>query len=168
VLISFVLDAALLFVFVTRITRNLRERDARLATLKQQTAEEDHIVRMGLLASGAAHELGTPLASLAVILGDWRRMPVIASNPELLQEVEEMQAAVKRCKSILTGVPIVSGRSARRGTARDDGEYVRQRAGGRMARCALSPRRWTLPMRSAPIFIVSDSALKQVGLQCSR
>ena len=108
-LISFVLDAALLFVFVTRITRNLRERDARLATLKQQAAEEDHIVRMGLLASGAAHELGTPLASLAVILGDWRRMPVIASNPELLQEVEEMQAAVKRCKSILTGVLLSAG-----------------------------------------------------------
>lgn len=108
-LVCFVVDAALLFVFVTRITRNLRERDARLAALKQHAVEEDHIVRMGLLASGAAHELGTPLASLSVILGDWHRMPVITSNPELLQEVEEMQAAVKRCKSILTGVLLSAG-----------------------------------------------------------
>jgi two-component system sensor histidine kinase RegB len=108
-LVCFAVDAALLFVFVTRITRNLRERDARLAALKQHAAEEDHIVRMGLLASGAAHELGTPLASLSVILGDWRRMPVIASNPELQQEVEEMQTAVKRCKSILTGVLLSAG-----------------------------------------------------------
>lgn len=108
-LVCFVVDAALLFVFVTRITRNLRERDARLAALKQHAAEEDHIVRMGLLASGAAHELGTPLASLSVILGDWRRMPVITGNPELLQEVDEMQAAVKRCKSILTGVLLSAG-----------------------------------------------------------
>ncbi len=107
--VCFVLDAALLFVFVTRITRNLREQDARLAALKQHAVEEDHIVRMGLLASGAAHELGTPLASLSVILGDWRRMPKIASNPELLEEVGEMQAAVKRCKSILTGVLLSAG-----------------------------------------------------------
>jgi two-component system sensor histidine kinase RegB len=46
---------------------------------------------MGLLASGAAHELGTPLATLAVILGDWRRMPHFAGDPELLTEVAEMQ-----------------------------------------------------------------------------
>jgi two-component system sensor histidine kinase RegB len=107
--ICFALDAALLVVFVTRITRNLRERDARLAALKQREVEEDHIVRMGLLASGAAHELGTPLSSLSVILGDWRRMPAITGNPELLQEVEEMQAAVRRCKSILTGVLLSAG-----------------------------------------------------------
>ncbi|MBS0252470.1 MAG: HAMP domain-containing histidine kinase [Proteobacteria bacterium] len=108
-LVCFAVDAALLFGFVTRITRNLRERDARLAALKQHAAEEDHIVRMGLLASGAAHELGTPLASLSVILGDWRRMPAITGNPELMQEVDEMQAAVKRCKSILTGVLLSAG-----------------------------------------------------------
>src|SRR3546814_666331 len=49
-LVSFVLVAVLLVVFVTRINANLRARDARLAALRQQAAEEDHIVRMGLLA----------------------------------------------------------------------------------------------------------------------
>ena len=78
-LICFILDAALLAVFITRINRNLRQRDTHLANLRQQAAEEDHIVRMGLLASGAAHELGTPLATLSVILGDWRRMPVLTA-----------------------------------------------------------------------------------------
>ena len=33
-----------------------------------------------LLASGAAHELGTPLASLSVALGDWRQEPAIAAT----------------------------------------------------------------------------------------
>jgi two-component system sensor histidine kinase RegB len=101
---AFVLNAGLLVFFLIRITRNLRTRDARLAALKQQAAEEDLIVRMGLLASGAAHELGTPLASVAVILGDWRRMPEINRNPELTADIEEMQAAIERCKSIVTGI----------------------------------------------------------------
>jgi two-component system sensor histidine kinase RegB len=108
-LICFVLDAALLVVFVTRVNRILRRRDERLADLRQQAAEEDHIVRMGLLASGAAHELGTPLATLSVILGDWRRMPVFRGDPELLQEIADMQAEVRRCKTIVTGILLSAG-----------------------------------------------------------
>lgn len=102
--ICFALVAVLLVVFITRIGRILRERDARLAAMRQRAAEEEHIVRMGLLASGAAHELGTPLSTLAVILGDWQHLPHFASDPELLQDVVEMQAQVLRCKAIVTGI----------------------------------------------------------------
>jgi two-component system sensor histidine kinase RegB len=103
------LNAALLVIFITRINRNLRARDTRLADLRERAAEEEHIVRMGLLASGAAHELGTPLSTVSVILGDWRRMPVFAHDPELLQEIDEMQAQLKRCKSIVSGVLLSAG-----------------------------------------------------------
>jgi two-component system sensor histidine kinase RegB len=103
-LIGFVLTAMLLGLFVTRIIRNLRARDRRLADLREQAAEEDGIVRMGLFASAAAHELGTPLASLSVILGDWRRMPRLANDPELAGELGEMQAEVDRCKAIVTDI----------------------------------------------------------------
>ncbi|WP_330448553.1 hypothetical protein FLP41_15665 [Paracoccus marcusii] len=54
------LAASLLTWFVTRITANLRDRDAQIQALRQQMLEEDHLVRLGLLSSGAAHELGTP------------------------------------------------------------------------------------------------------------
>ncbi|WP_338665389.1 ATP-binding protein [Pararoseomonas sp. SCSIO 73927] len=108
-LVCFVLDAVLLVVFVTRISRNLRVRDARLAHLRQQAMQEEHIVRMGLLASGAAHELGTPLATLSVILGDWQRMPALRAIPDLGAEMEEMQTAVRRCKTIISGILLSAG-----------------------------------------------------------
>jgi two-component system sensor histidine kinase RegB len=108
-LICLLLDAVLLVVFVTRVGRNLRERDVYLADLRQQAAEEDHIVRMGLLASGAAHELGTPLATLSVILSDWRRMPAFTADPEMSHEIDDMQAEVQRCKSIVTGILLAAG-----------------------------------------------------------
>jgi two-component system sensor histidine kinase RegB len=108
-LIAFMLTAALLAIFVTQVSANLRQRDARLSDLRQQAAEEDHIVRMGLLASGAAHELGTPLATLDVILSDWRRMPQLAGNRELAQDIEDMRAEVQRCKTIVTGVLLSAG-----------------------------------------------------------
>ncbi len=109
VLISFMLIAALLAVFITRIGSNRRTGDAQLAALRQRAAEEDHIVRMGLLASGAAHELGTPLATLAVILGDWRHMPEFCNNPEMLEELTEMQVQLQRCKTIVSGVLLSAG-----------------------------------------------------------
>lgn len=108
-LICFLLIASLLVVFITRIGRILRERDARLAELRQRAAEEDHIVRMGLLASGAAHELGTPLSTLSVILGDWQHLPTMASDGELHNDVLEMQAQVARCKSIVTNILLAAG-----------------------------------------------------------
>lgn len=107
--LAFVLIAVLLVLFVTRISGNLRARDAYLADVRQQAAEEDHIVRMGLLASGAAHELGTPLSSLSVILGDWRRLPQIAGDAQLREELDDMQAAIARCKTILGDILMTAG-----------------------------------------------------------
>ncbi|HWW48428.1 MAG TPA: ATP-binding protein [Xanthobacteraceae bacterium] len=114
--VCFVLAACLLVLFIGRITRNLRARDTRLAELRQHSIEEDHIVRMGLLASGAAHELGTPLATLSVILGDWSRMREIRGNEELAQELEEMQAQLDRCKTIVSGILMSSGEARGEGT----------------------------------------------------
>lgn len=109
ILICFVLNAVLLLVFIKRVTRTRRAADARLAELRQRAAEEEHIVRMGLLASGAAHELGTPLSTIAVILGDWRYMPAFTSDPDLYQEIQEMQTQVQRCKAIVSGILLSAG-----------------------------------------------------------
>lgn len=116
--VCFVLAASLLAFFISRISRNLRIRDEHLADLRQRAAEEDHIVRMGLLASGAAHELGTPLATLSVILNDWRRMPTFRSDPELTQEIGEMQAQLDRCKTIVSGILMSSGEARGEGPVR--------------------------------------------------
>lgn len=88
---------------------NLRERDARLAAARRRRVEEEHIVRMGLLASGAAHELGTPLSTLAVILGDWQHDKRLTSNAALKEDIAEMQTQVQRCKSIVSGILLSAG-----------------------------------------------------------
>lgn len=102
--ISFAMVASLLVLFIVRISRNLRARDAHVADLRQHAAEEEGIVRMGLFASGAAHELGTPLGTISVILGDWRREPVIASDVRLAPELDDMLSEVDRCKAIVSDI----------------------------------------------------------------
>lgn len=107
--ICFVLNASLIVFFITRIGSNLRAGDALLAAMRQRAVEEEHIVRMGLLASGAAHELGTPLATMSVVLNDWKRMPQFANDEDLLDEIEEIQAQLLRCKSIVSGILLSAG-----------------------------------------------------------
>ena len=108
-MVSLGLIAVLLVAFATRIGRNLRERDSALAEIRQRAAEEDHIVRMGLLASGAAHELGTPLSSLSVLIGDWQRMPRLKDDPDLQEDLSDMALAVRRCKTIVSGILVSAG-----------------------------------------------------------
>ena len=161
-LLCFMLNAALLVIFITRINRNLRARDARLAYLRERAAEEEHIIRMGLLASGAAHELGTPLSTLSVILGDWRRMPPFNESPELLQEIDEMQAQVTRCKSIVSGILLSAGEARGEApvetTVRTflDDLVAEWRSTRNVAQLSYHNR------FGADLPIVSDSALKQM------
>lgn len=161
-LVCFLLIAVLLVVFLTRVNMNLRTSDAELASTRQRAAEEDHIVRMGLLASGAAHELGTPLASLSVLIGDWRHMPQLTDNRELQEDLTDMDAAVQRCKAIVGGILMSAGEA--RGVA-PEVTTMRTFLDGIVSDCRAVWRNVTLvydDQFGTDIPIVSDTALRQV------
>lgn len=160
-LVCFGLVAALLVMFMSRISDTLRQKAAQLALLRQHAVEEEHIVRMGLLASGAAHELGTPLATVSVILGDWKRMPQFRNDPVLLEEITEMQTQLRRCKSIVSGILLSAGEARGESAVRTT---IRSFLDGLAAAWQGSR-----PVRSfqynnriaADLPVASDSALKQ-------
>lgn len=159
--LTYVLAAVLLVSFVTRISANLRARDAHLAEMRERAVEEDHIVRMGLLASGAAHELGTPLSTLSVILGDWTREPVLAADPRLAEEIAEMQAEVLRCKAIVGDILFAAGEVRGEAPARTTLAAFLTTVASNWD--ALHPGLLTIEDRLGPdLSIVSDQALAQV------
>lgn len=161
-LVCFLLIAVLLVAFVTRISRNLRERDAALAASRQRAAEEDHIVRMGLLASGAAHELGTPLSTLSVLIGDWKGAPALANQAELQEDLADMDAAVRRCKAIVSGI-LMSAGEARGEAPQLTTMRVFLTALVDEARAGRMPGTVEFNDRFGPdVAIVSDPALRQV------
>ncbi len=160
-LVCFALDAALLVMFISRISDTLRQKAAQLALLRQHAVEEEHIVRMGLLASGAAHELGTPLATVSVILGDWKRMPQFRSDPGLLEEITEMQTQLQRCKSIVSGILLSAGEARGESAVRTT---VRNFLDGLVASWQASRQVGSFQYNSRihdDLPVASDSALKQ-------
>jgi len=106
-LISYIFAAILLLIFVTKIIKNLQEGDYRINLLERQSLEKEQVIRMGLLATGAAHELGTPLSTISVILGDWKKMNL---QNDLLKDVEIVETQLARCKKILSEILLDSGK----------------------------------------------------------
>ena len=106
-MISYVFAAILLLIFVTKIIKNLREGDEKINLLKRQSLAKEQVIRMGLLATGAAHELGTPLSTISVILGDWKKMNL---KKDLIEDVKIIESQLNRCKKILSEILIDSGK----------------------------------------------------------
>lgn len=162
-LICFAINALLLVFFIRRIDSNLRDRDVEISKMNFQAAEERHIIRMALLASGAAHELGTPLSTISVILGDWRRMTAIQNNPVLQDDILEMQTQLQRCKSIVTDVLLSAGEARGESSIRTT---VKQFFDAAVEEWRLSRRitqfEYLNSFHEGDVSIVSDTTIKQM------
>jgi two-component system, sensor histidine kinase RegB len=104
---NFLLSAALIAFFVVRMAASLRERDHLLAATREDVLRNERIVGLGTLAAGAAHELGTPLATMAVVIQELQRDQ--GSNAELSDNLGLLRNQVDTCKAILTRLVASSG-----------------------------------------------------------
>ena len=65
--LSFLLSAAITIGFVSGLARLARRREIALKQVEQESINSQHLVTLGALAAGAAHELGTPLSNIAML-----------------------------------------------------------------------------------------------------
>lgn len=96
---AFVLSAALVAFFATRIRRALEQRDQELGRLRHEAEQAARFAAVGTLAAGTAHELGTPLGTIAV-LAEELKTPGLA-GAEVKESGEAILAAVARCKDVV-------------------------------------------------------------------
>lgn len=107
--LTFVFSALIISWFVARMTAALRGRDAALATAREAALRNERVVALGNLAAGAAHELGTPLATMAVLAGE------LARHKDLPDDVRDdaklLAGQVQECKRIITQLAARAGSS---------------------------------------------------------
>lgn len=100
--LTFAVSAALIGWFVLRMTAAIRSRDAELAAAREQAMRAERIVALGTLAAGAAHELGTPLATMAVIVGELQHDPGLSAAARA--DLAIVREQIGACKEIVTGL----------------------------------------------------------------
>lgn len=101
---GFVLSAIWIAWFGVRMAQALRDRDAMLARRREQELKQERVVALGALAAGAAHELGTPLATLAIVAGDLE-----PEKPLPSQSLQVLRDQIARCKHILNSLAASAG-----------------------------------------------------------
>ncbi|HOB60916.1 MAG TPA: ATP-binding protein [Candidatus Competibacteraceae bacterium] len=96
----FAISALLVAGFVARLSAALRNRDRQVAQLREQALRDEQILTLGLFAAGAAHELGTPLSTIAVLA---QEMEYDRENDvELRTDLDTLRQQVDACKGILS------------------------------------------------------------------
>jgi two-component system sensor histidine kinase RegB len=103
----FIVSAALIAHYVSSLAQSLRERDRQLAQAREEALRNERIVALGVLSAGAAHELGTPLATMSVLAEDMARRH--SRHAELAADVADLQTEIAHCKRILNALTQATG-----------------------------------------------------------
>lgn len=96
--VNFVVSAILISYFVFKMASTLRQREGELAHVREKQLQDDQLLAVASLAAGTAHELGTPLATVEVVLEDLRDS---VSDPESREDLEAISTQISQCKAIL-------------------------------------------------------------------
>lgn len=97
--LSFALAAALITFFVARMAEQLRHQEQFQAQRREESMRDQQLLAVATQAAGAAHELGTPLATMSVLLKELRQEH---RDPQLGEDLALLQSQVQLCKESLT------------------------------------------------------------------
>lgn len=97
--LGFVISAAVVAYFVVKMANAVRESDAKLARVREENLRNERIVALGMQAASAAHEMGTPLSTLAVVIGELQHET--GALPEWRTSLNLLDGQVRNCKRIL-------------------------------------------------------------------
>lgn len=88
--------------YVSSVAQESRRMSQALAATQLALAREQQLSALGGLAAAAAHELGTPLGTIAVVARELQRE--LTEDSPLREDVELLHAESLRCRSILAGL----------------------------------------------------------------
>lgn len=101
--ISFLVSAVVIAYFVMKMRAALQYKDRLLNAAREQAIRDEKLVSLGALAASAAHELGTPLGTIQLILAE------LQENNISQQEIDILLEQTQRCKQALAEMSTSAG-----------------------------------------------------------
>ncbi|HEX3906159.1 MAG TPA: ATP-binding protein [Polyangia bacterium] len=108
--VAFGVASAFIVYFLLRVRRALAAREEELVASRSLAARQERLASLATLAAGAAHELATPLSTIAVVAKDLEREVVALGAPAAAaDDVRLMRQEVERCRRILGRMRVDAG-----------------------------------------------------------
>ncbi|MFK8329284.1 ATP-binding protein [Pseudomonas sp. BJa5] len=96
--LSIALAAAVITFFAAKMAEEMRRQEQLRAERREEGLRDEQLLAVATQAAGAAHELGTPLATMSVLIKEMRQDH---SDPLLQEDLAVLQDQVKLCKETL-------------------------------------------------------------------
>jgi len=100
--LSLLVGTAFLMFYAWRVAEEARRMSDALAATQETLAKEREMSAVGSLAAAAAHELGTPLGTIALIASELLHDQ--AAGSAIHADLEVLEGEVARCRDILSGL----------------------------------------------------------------
>lgn len=108
--LGIVLGAAFIAVYAARVANEARRLSEALAATELVLAREQHLTQLDGLAAAAAHELGTPLATITLVVKDLAKL--LPEKGEVREDIDLLGQEVQRCRTILAKLASLGNESA--------------------------------------------------------
>lgn len=111
--VAFAVAAVYIIYSQVRVLQALAAREAELADARERGARQERLAALATLAGGAAHELASPLSTVAVIACELEReLTQRAVAPDLIDDVRLVRAELDHCREILDQMSDQAGEGA--------------------------------------------------------
>lgn len=110
--LAYLVAAVFIAYFLGRIAGELQKRDEQLKAIQTQVARDEKLASLSTLAAGAAHELGTPLATIAVVARELEREASRLGSESFEDDARLIRREVDRCRTILLQMSARAGETA--------------------------------------------------------
>lgn len=97
--LGFVISAILVSFFVVRMGRTIQLQQKELSEQKTNALQNEQLVRLGTIAASTAHELGTPLGTMQLIVEDLEENDSAQKNTK---QIDTLKDQIKRSKEALS------------------------------------------------------------------
>lgn len=111
--VAFGVAAAYIVYAQIRVLSALARRDEELAAARHRAAQQERLASLATLAGGAAHELASPLSTIAVVAEEiQRQLETRDDNDDLIADMGVIRAQIDDCREILNQMAAQAGASA--------------------------------------------------------
>ncbi|HUH01435.1 MAG TPA: ATP-binding protein, partial [Kofleriaceae bacterium] len=101
--------------FLLRVTGALGERERELTDARNLAARQERLASLATMAAGAAHELATPLGTIALVARELERQMSETATSHQLEDIRLIRDQVARCRTILDQMAGGAGESTGEG-----------------------------------------------------
>jgi two-component system, sensor histidine kinase RegB len=104
--VAFIIVGPVVAYAVERLRRAVTTAEDELAESRLQQARAEKLSALATLSAGAAHELSTPLGTIAIAAGELERKGL---NPEVTEDAQLIRREIDRCSNILSQLAVDVG-----------------------------------------------------------